>query len=195
MKVVKITLLILIALFVLSSAAISVYIAFYPAQNDIAASKYLGVVFGAGITRSSGPSTALKLRLDKAIALYRNKKIEKILISGKIAETFVMKSYLLKKKVPVKDIIVDYNGNNTYETIINVKSYFAKNSAPENVVFISQQYHIPRIILIAEKVKFEAPEYISADRKAIDRDENILFILRESLAYEKTWLFDRNLKK
>lgn len=193
MKYVKIALLALIMIMVLSFTAVSFYIAFYPVQYNIPSAKYLGVVFGAGITRSSGPSTALKLRLDKAVILYRGKKISKVFISGKIAETFVMKNYLLKKKVPAADIIVDYNGNNTYETIVNAKSYFAKNPVPESVVFISQQYHIPRIKLIAEKVRFENPEFISADHKIIDRDENILFILRESLAFEKTWLFDRNL--
>ena len=194
MKALKIAILALAALFLVSFAGVSFYIAFYPARSDVTSPKYIGVVFGAGITKSSEPSTALRLRLDKAVGLYRGKKIQKIMISGKIAETYVMKNYLVKKKIPAGDIIVDYNGNNTYETVANVKSYLSKNSLPESVVFISQQYHIPRIRLIAEKIKFEGPEFISAERKNIDRDENIFFIFRESLAYEKTWAFDRNLK-
>jgi SanA protein len=194
MKFVRAFLLIVIAVFVLSLGGTAFYIASYPSVNDIRAGKYTGVVFGAGITRSSEPSEALKYRLDKAADLYKKKKIGKIFISGKIAETFVMKSYLVRNKVPATNIIVDFKGNNTYDTIVNIKAWLSNGGQKENVAFISQKYHLPRIVLIAKKIGFENPLFIAADHKKIDRDENVFFILRESLAYEKTWLFDRNLK-
>lgn len=194
MKYVRAFLLILAVVFVLSLAGTSFYIAFYPAVYDLPAGKYTGVVFGAGITRSSEPSEALKYRLDKAVDLFRRKKIDRIYISGKIAETFVMKNYLLKNRIPAAGIVVDFNGNNTYDTVANVKSYLTNKNIPEDVAFISQQYHIPRIMLIAKKIGFGNPVFLSTEHKKIDRDENIFFILRESLAYEKTWLIDRNVK-
>ncbi len=173
-------------LFASSAAAILLY----PVRLDLAENRDVGLVFGAGIMKSGEPSAALRLRLDKGHELYRRKKIGRILVSGKIAETFVMKNYLVRKNVPASNIIVDFNGNNTFETVANYRKIAAEAEWTNGVALISQKYHIPRIALIARKLKLERASFVAADRKNIDRDKKVFFLIRESGALLKTLLID-----
>jgi vancomycin permeability regulator SanA len=185
MKLIKKLLITAAVIFSVSYAAAFFFIALYPAQNEMMDSKYLCVVFGAGITKSSEPSRALQSRLDKAIELYNEQRIIKIFVSGKEPEAYVMRNYLYRHGVLPDHIIMDPLGENTYSTVINVEKYMRENSI-ENVVFVSQKYHLPRIILIVTKRNFSRPLYIAADWKRIDRDEQFFFITRESMAYLRT---------
>ncbi len=190
MKLLKRFILVLIAIFLVFYALISVYIICYPIKTDFPGNKTLCVVFGAGITWSGEPSNALKFRLDKSIELYKNSRIKKIFISGKIAEIFVMKNYLIKNDIDTNDIITDYNGKNTLKTIENVRQYVKKQDVGDGIVFISQKYHIPRITLIAYKKKIGHSFFIAADTKNIDQQDRILFIARESLGFIKSLIMD-----
>ncbi len=182
--------LLIAAIFFVFYICVAVFITFYPVTNDIPDKKYLGVVFGAGITKSGVPSLALKFRLDKAVEIYFNKKIEKIFISGKTAEIAIMKSYLLKSGIIGNDIIEDSKGINTLVTVENVRKFALTNSIQNGIVFISQRYHIPRITLIVRKKGLNDTLFIAADTKNIDRQERVFFVARESLGFIKSLLFD-----
>lgn len=190
MKSFKKVLLVLILIAAVIFTATSLYIAFYKARYDIAQGRTVGVVFGAGITKSGEPSLALKYRLDKSMELYHHNKIKLIFVSGKIAETFVMKNYLIKNGITNQAVITDYNGKNTLFTIENAQRFSKSNHIQDGLVFISQKYHIPRIAMMANKKKIKDPYFIAADPKKIDRDDQITFILRESLAFLKSLFLD-----
>jgi vancomycin permeability regulator SanA len=165
-------------------------IAFFPAAHDIEKESYLGVAFGAGITIAGEPSLALKYRLDKSLALYKEKKIVKIFVSGKPPETFVMKSYLIKNNVLTNDIIEDPKGENTLETVENVRDFILTNHVTNGIVFISQRYHIPRIILLSWKKNLHNVSFLASDAKKIKTEERILFIIREGFAFLKSAFLD-----
>ena len=189
MKLIRNAILSLSVLVIIFFAASFIYISSYKAEYNINGHSKFALVFGAGITIESKPSPALKLRLDKAIKLYKKDKIEYILISGKLKEVYVMNQYLFDNGVENKKIIEDTNGNNTYSSVINTKDYMRNNGITDSVVFISQKFHMPRIILLARKENMSNIIFVSADKKEIADIEYLYFISRESVALIKSLFY------
>ncbi len=151
---------------------------------------YSGVVFGAGITKSGLPSVALMYRLDKAVELYRNGRLNKIIVSGKIPETIVMKNYLLSKMVKLEDIVIDIKGINTANTIKNIKRLQENDKNFNQILFISQRYHLPRIFILAHKYGIKDFHLVATETKSVKKIENLLLNLRETLAIFKSLVFE-----
>ncbi len=150
----------------------------------------VGVVFGAGITKNGNPSPALKYRLEKGIELYKNGKLKKILISGRIPETIVMKNYLLLKEINLEDIIIDISGENTGATLRNVKKFQRNNEEKLSVAFISQRYHLARIFLLAHKYGIKDFYLVATDTKEIDKFATFFVNLRETFAIFKSLILE-----
>ncbi len=180
-------------LFIIALITVLIYgmfITFLPASYDTVTTHSVGVVFGAGITKTGEPSTALKFRLDKSIGLFREQKIKLIFVSGHAPEAVVMKNYLLKKNIEGRFIILDENGETTFITIENVKKYIRFYDISDGAVFISQRYHIPRIIFIVRKLHIDNSEFVAAEPSKINIFEGTLIILRETFAWLKNMFFD-----
>ncbi|MFC4211837.1 vancomycin high temperature exclusion protein [Pedobacter lithocola] len=112
----------------------------------------VAIIFGAGINGDK-PSRYLKDRLDAGISLYKNNKIDKILLSGDNGrnehdELTVMKLYCYENGVDTNKIYVDYAGFDSYSTMYRAKHIFKVDTA----VLISQQYHLNRCIYLGEKL-------------------------------------------
>jgi vancomycin permeability regulator SanA len=167
-----------------------IYISAYPVSYEAASPHNIGVVFGAGITRSGDPSPALKFRLEKSVNLYLDRKIKKIFVSGRNAEAVVMRNYLLKKGIPQASIVTDTNGETTFITVKDVKEFIISNGFSDGPVFISQKYHIPRIIYIVHKLGIEGSEFIAASPNGVDIFEGTCIIIRETFAWLKNILID-----
>jgi vancomycin permeability regulator SanA len=178
---------------VLTVTAYSIFIALLPVSHDSISSHTIGVVFGAGITKSGEPSIALKFRLDKSIDLYRDKKIRMIFVSGLSAEAAVMKNYLLKKGIPATCILPDEKGETTFITVENVRNYIQNYNITDGAAFISQRYHLPRIMFIVRKLKIENSEFIAAEPNRINILEGFLAVFRETFAWLKNIFFDQDL--
>lgn len=159
-------------------------------KNKLEQNYYAAVVFGAGITKSGKPSLALRYRLDKATELYKNLKIKKIIISGKIPETIVMKNYLLLKFVKLEDIIIDIKGVNTANTLKNVKRLEEVDANFDSFVFVSQRFHLARIFLLAHKYGIKNFSLVSTDLKEVEKFDNFMMNLRETFAIFKSVLFE-----
>ena len=70
-----------------------------------------------------------KLRMDKAIELYKSGRIELIIVSGdnsnkEYDEPTEMKNDLIKVGIPKNKIYCDYAGFSTYDSIIRMKKVF-----------------------------------------------------------------------
>lgn len=112
----------------------------------------VGIIFGAGI-RNGRPSKYLKDRLDAGIELYRQKKIDKILLSGDNGsdehdELTVMKLYCREHGVDTTKVFLDYAGFDTYSTMYRAKQIFNIESA----VLVSQEYHLNRAIYVGNQL-------------------------------------------
>lgn len=153
--------------------------------------KQMAVVPGAGITKSGDPSIALKYRLDKAYELYGDGMVSEIYISGKKDEVRIMKKYLIEfYSIPESDIIEDGDGDNTYHTVKNTKEYIESQSV-DGVVFISQKFHTPRIQLLVNRQNFTNAVVVATDKKNVELENYFSFLIRESLALIKAFIFSK----
>lgn len=113
---------------------------------------YTALVLGAFVYNNGNPSGILRDRLDKGIELYTKKKINRFLLSGdhgtfKYDEVNNMKEYLLNKGVSTKDIFLDHAGFDTYNSAVRAKEIFNV----ENVIIVTQEFHLARAVYIARK--------------------------------------------
>lgn len=144
-----------------------------------------GLVLGAS-TKNNRISDIFKDRLDSALKLYKNKKIEKILISGdhgteEYDEVNLAKQYLLENNVKEEDIFLDHAGFDTYDSLYRAKEVFGISE----VIIVSQNFHLGRALYIAHSLGLDAQGFSSDLHKYITEDKNNI---REFLARAKAFL-------
>lgn len=118
------------------------------------ASKY-GLVFGN--------SMLIKERVAKAVELYNNKRIQKVIFMGGIngvsnqnnsiiPEADKMKEIAIEAGINENDIILDNTSNNTFENIDNAMSLL-KNEIDtiKNITVITSEFHLKRCYAIIKK--------------------------------------------
>lgn len=123
----------------------------------------IGIVLWRHIEGCKLPSE-LSARVDVARDLYRAWLIEKILVSGKysylyshsnhtIVEAEEMKKQLIAEHIPENDIWVESWSTNTVENLWYSRALFmSKDISVETVYLISSDYHLCRIVSIAERL-------------------------------------------
>ncbi|MDO5696021.1 MAG: ElyC/SanA/YdcF family protein [Eubacteriales bacterium] len=140
------------------------------------------LILGASV-RDGEPSPMLRDRLDAGIALYRAGKVRRLMMSGDgrspyYNEVRVMRRYALVQGVEAADIMVDPEGVSTFESIRRLKDAFAL----DNVIIVSQQFHLPRALYIANRLGIVAIAYPAED---IPYDDLSYLYLRDSAASVK----------
>ena len=124
--------------------------------ND-APSRWLAIVFGAGLNRDGNPSPVLSDRVAVAVELYRQGRVSKILMSGsanpnRYDEPGAMRQLALLMGVPEEDILIDRGGLRTYETCRRAKELFEADQP----LLISQDFHLPRALAICNSLGLNA---------------------------------------
>ncbi|MBK5246490.1 MAG: YdcF family protein [Peptostreptococcaceae bacterium] len=115
------------------------------------------LVLGAGLKADGTPNNMLQERLDKGIELYKRGIAEKLLLSGdngQVAydEVNAMKTYVIDEGVPPEDIFLDHAGFSTYESVYRARDIFRV----KKVIIVTQKYHLPRALYIAEGLGLDA---------------------------------------
>jgi vancomycin permeability regulator SanA len=110
----------------------------------------VAVVFGAGLWDGE-PSPYLAHRLDAAARLYREGRIEVVLVTGDNSredydEPDAMRAYLTRHGVPDGRIVSDYAGFDTWDSCVRAKKIFGVDRA----VLISQGFHIRRAVALCQ---------------------------------------------
>jgi len=103
-------------------------------------------------------------RIEAAVELYKNGKINYIIVSGDNSrndynEPEDMKNELVKKGIPEEKIFLDYAGFRTLDSVIRAKEIFGQTS----FIVISQKFHNERAVFIARKNGIEAYGYNAKD--------------------------------
>jgi vancomycin permeability regulator SanA len=127
----------------------------YHGKADVA------IVLGNRVYADGSLSSWLKGRVDKALQLYRQKRVKKIFVSGGISskmdgffpEGTAMRNYLVQAGVPEDDIIVDNKGNDTYATAKNFIAW-SKGKQYNSAIIVSQFFHITRSKYTLKKLGF-----------------------------------------
>ena len=115
----------------------------------------IALVLGASVVHGE-PSPILAERADVAIALYKEGKVSKILVTGDDVrfhdEVTPVKEYLLNAGIPAQDIFLDHAGFDTYSSMYRARDVFLAKS----VTIVTQDFHLPRALWIARRLGLSA---------------------------------------
>lgn len=141
------------------------------------------VVLGAGLKADGTPSHMLEDRLLVGIEVMKITGAEVLLMSGDDSgeyynEPRAMKKYAMEQGVPESAILLDGEGFSTYESITRLKDVYGY----DNVIVITQEYHLYRALHIADRIDVEAVG-VSADLRPYTMQ--IVREIREVLARVK----------
>jgi len=123
----------------------------------------VAIVFGAAVYGDGRLSSVLRDRMDTAVSLYNNGKVDKILVSGDNSsinynEPAAMRDYAAQQGIPLQDIQPDFGGRRTYDTCYRARKIFNLNS----VILVTQEFHLPRALFTCRWLGLDAVG-ISAD--------------------------------
>jgi SanA protein len=116
--------------------------------NDVP-TEHVAIVFGAGLLRDGSAGPVLRDRVETAVQLYQQGKVNKLLMSGDNSvvehnEPEAMRQYALAFGIPDEDIVLDYAGRRTYDTCYRANFIFQVDSA----ILVTQGFHLPRAIFL-----------------------------------------------
>lgn len=119
-----------------------------------------GVILGAALWDGK-PSPALLERLDAAVKLYKDKKVEYLIVSGGleregVTEASVMKEYLVKNDVPQERILLEDKSTNTKQNLRYTKKLL-EGTDLHSITIITHDYHMTRALQYAEQVGLKSP--------------------------------------
>ena len=125
-------------------------------------------------------------RIDAAVELYRKGKVRRIMVSGDNGrktynEPEDMKNELLKNGIPEKDILLDYAGFRTLDSVLRARNLFGYRK----YIVVSQQFHCERAVYLAREHGLEVIGY-AADE--VSPRFRLKRYIREPLARFKAWL-------
>lgn len=124
-------------------------------------------------------------RIDAAVDLYTHGKVKKILVSGdnslrEYNEPFDMLKALMDRGIPRKDIVLDYAGFRTFDSMVRANEVFGQSS----FIVVSQKFHLERALYIGLAKKMDVVGYAAKD----PIDNNARLFAREVMARTKALL-------
>lgn len=141
----------------------------------------VGLVLGTSDRVSDGrPNVFFLRRIEAAYELYENRKVKKLLLSGDNGtedynEPERMKEALIAKGVPEGDLVLDYAGFRTLDSVVRANEIFGQ----DELIIVSQEFHNERAVFIAKNIGIDAYAY-NADSPDFEMAPRVF--LREILA-------------
>jgi SanA protein len=145
----------------------------------------VAIVFGAGYS-AQGLSPVLADRVRTAVDLYRSHRVKKLLMTGDNSrrdynEPEAMRQFAVALGVPERDIVLDYAGFRTYDSLFRARDIFGVRQA----LLVTQSYHLPRALYTAHRLGIDA-EGVAAERRRYAEQSSL--DRREVLAVFNAWL-------
>lgn len=150
---------------------------------DAVPQQRVAVVFGAGVRPDGLPSPMLADRVEAAVALYQQGRVQRLLMTGDNSSTHydevsVMKQYAVAHGVPAADITLDYAGFSTYESCYRARAIFGVQQA----VLVTQRYHLARAVYTCRALGVDAVGFGTPDWGVYGKPLLIQYGAREALA-------------
>jgi vancomycin permeability regulator SanA len=148
----------------------------------------VAVVLGTTVNPDRSLSTRLQARLDKALDLYRQKRVRHIITSGGVGveghdEARVMADYLISQGVPLDSVSIDSTGIDTRATA-KATARLMQNRGLKSVTAVSQYFHVTRTKLALEQCGLKDVHTAYAGYLEL---RDIYSIVREVPAYVSYW--------
>lgn len=173
------------------------------------------IVFGAGI--SENKTEIMNSRIEKAITYAKKYQNCKLVLTGAkgdneiIEEAIYMKNYLNERGIDDRRILIDPISVNTNENVVNslniIKKDIMRRNARENIVsrpfkntndyfdldflnigFMSSDFHLTRITMMAKKIGINKPYVISCRTRSVYKP---YMYIREDLSIFKSIILNQ----
>ena len=123
--------------------------------EDVPAER-VAIVFGAAVYGNGRLSPVLRDRMDTAVQLYKDGRVQKIIVSGDnqfvdYDEPTAMMEYAIAQGVAPEDVQPDFAGRRTYDTCYRAREIFQLDSA----ILVTQQFHLPRALFTCQQLGIE----------------------------------------
>jgi len=144
----------------------------HPARQDLAQAD-AGIVLGAALWRDQ-PSPALRERLQIAVELYNEGKVDYLVLSGgtggllsTISEAEGMRNFLIDKGIPKDKLLLENQSVNTFQNILFSHQLMQKHQLNSSII-ITHDYHLPRAMEMANYLKYESPQGAAVHSKVLN---------------------------
>lgn len=155
--------------------------------------KNIAVVLGAAVWSGNIPSPTLSSRVDKALELLEDGFVGRVVFTGgsapgELAEAKVAYEYAKLKGVDTSKVIIENLTANTADQMRWIKnSLIEKADSIDDVIIVSDAYHLPRAIEISKFFKLDL-KVAESDHKQGARDK-LFTKIREAIALFNFWNF------
>jgi uncharacterized SAM-binding protein YcdF (DUF218 family) len=118
------------------------------------------LVLGAAVW-SQNVSPVFRERINHAVDLYRQGKVQKIIFTGgqgnsnEPTEAAAARSYAQANGIPLRDILIEQKSHTTFENILNAKQLADANNL-KTVLLVSDPMHMRRAMTMASDVGLTA---------------------------------------
>jgi uncharacterized SAM-binding protein YcdF (DUF218 family) len=134
----------------------------------------LAVVLGSKVHEDGDPCALLRDRLDRALSLYEQGRVPRILVSGGLGteghqEADVMADYLIRAGVPAARVLRDPHGLTTYATALNTRALMSKRGW-KSAIAVSTYFHLSRCRLAFERAGIDDTYVARAPYRVTPRD-------------------------
>ena len=132
----------------------------YDAPSDVPIHD-VAVVLGTSPKVAGGrPNLLYEARIDAAAQLYTAGRVKCLLVSGdngdrRYNEPTRMRADLIRRGIPAKDVVCDYAGFRTLDSIVRAQKVFGQ----DRFVIVSQPFHNERAVYIARQRGINAIAY------------------------------------
>ena len=145
------------------------------------------LVLGCGVDARGRPKPMLHDRMTVAVELYRQGWADTLLLSGDNSgpdynEVGAMEAFALEQGVPAEALVLDNEGFNTDASIRRAREVYGM----ERAVLVTQAYHLPRALFLAQAYGLEAWGVSAALRDY--GPKQTVWSLREVLARNKDFM-------
>lgn len=147
----------------------------------------VGLLLGTSkLLSDSSPNLYFVYRIEAAVKLYKEGKIQHILVSGDHSkenynEPEDMRNALVAYGVPDSVIHLDYAGLRTLDSVVRAKEIFGQ----QEFIIISQKFHNQRAIYLARENQINAWGFNARD---VDARNGLKTQIREFFARDKMFL-------
>ncbi len=155
--------------------------------------KNIAVVLGAAVWSDNQPSPSLSRRIERAVELYKKGFVGKILLTGgkapgEMTEAEVAYEYARRKGMEMSKVKFENLTTSTTEQIKYIKNKLVGDPGIEDIIVISDAYHLVRVLEISKF--YNADIKVAASRLKSSSEENKFYrLIRECIALTVFWSF------
>lgn len=154
--------------------------------------KNVAVVLGAAVWSDNQPSTSLSGRVDKGIQLYIDKFVGGILFTGsnapgEMSEAEVALEYAKINGMDMEKVSYESLTTSTSEQLKYIKSHLVDDENINDIIVVSEAYHLVRIIEISKFLNINIK--VAASSIYLNYKKKLYMQLRETIALILFWSF------